>query len=202
MRKRSCSSSTVCRTAVRLLVHALRFLSLVLRSQSHLGAENLFLRKQLALYQERRAQPRRADDAVRITLVMLSRLIDWRTVLIIVKPDTRIRWHRKGVRLFWRWKSRPPGRPRLPLDIQRLIADGARECDVGRGTNCCRTATQAWGVRVAAYGAALHVASWATAGSRLVAAVEHLRAQPCRGDLFRRFRLLDARDGFDGVKAQ
>jgi hypothetical protein len=125
MRKRS-SSSTVCRTTVRLLVDALRLVSLGLRSRSHLAAENLFLRKQLALYQERRVKPRRADDSIRITLVMLSQLIDWRAVLTIVKPDTLIRWHRKGFRLFWRWKSRAPGRPRLPLDVQRLIAAMAR----------------------------------------------------------------------------
>ena len=57
---------------------------------------------------------------------MLSRLIDWRAVLTIVKPDTLIRWHRKGFRLFWRWKSRAPGRPPLPADVQQLIAAMAR----------------------------------------------------------------------------
>ena len=77
MRKRS-ASSNVWRTTVRLLVDVLTFVSLGLRSQSSLAAENLFLRKQLALYQERRLKLRRADDAMRITLVMLSHLIDWR----------------------------------------------------------------------------------------------------------------------------
>jgi hypothetical protein len=47
----------MCRTIVRLLVDALRFLSLGLRSRSYLAAENLFLRKQRALYQERRVRP-------------------------------------------------------------------------------------------------------------------------------------------------
>lgn len=97
MRKRS-FFSTACRTTVRLLADALRFLSLVLRSRTHLPPENLFLRKQLALYQERRTKPRRANDAVRITLVMLSRVIEWRPVLTVVKPDTLIRWHRRE---FW-----------------------------------------------------------------------------------------------------
>src|SRR5215203_2150004 len=119
MRKRA-SSSTVCRTTVRLLSDALRLISLGLRSRSHLAAENLFLRKQLALYQERRVKPRRADDALRITLVTLARLIDWRSVLTIVKPDTLIRWHRKGFRLFWRWKSKARGRPPLPVDVRGL----------------------------------------------------------------------------------
>jgi putative transposase len=68
-------------------------------------------------------KPHRADDATRIALVVLSWLIDWRRLLTVVKPDTLIRWHRKGFQLFWRWKSRPRGRPRLPADLQRLIAD-------------------------------------------------------------------------------
>src|SRR5262252_8268249 len=43
-------------------------------------------------------------------------------------PDHRqtgqvIRWHRKGFQLFWRWKSRPRGRPRVPADLQQLIAE-------------------------------------------------------------------------------
>jgi len=121
MRKRV-FRSIVWRTAVRVLVDVVRFAAVAVRSQSQLAAENLFLRKQLALYRERPVKPRRADDATRITLVMLAHLIDWRAVLTIVKPDTLIRWHRKGFRLFWRWKSRAPGRPPLPPDVQQLIA--------------------------------------------------------------------------------
>jgi transposase InsO family protein len=52
-------------------------------------------------------------------------LIDWRAALTIVKPETLIRWHRKGFRLFWRWKSRP-GRPPIPVDLRRLIVAMAR----------------------------------------------------------------------------
>jgi len=121
MRKYS-PSSIVWRTTVRLLVDTIRFVSLGLRSRSHLAAENLFLRKQLTLYRERQVKSRRADDATRITLGVLAQLIDWRAVLTIVKPDTLIRWHRKGFRLFWRWKSRSPGRPSLPANVQQLIA--------------------------------------------------------------------------------
>jgi putative transposase len=93
-----------------------------MRSRAQLAAENVFLRKQLALYQARRAKPRRADDATRIILAGLSRFLDWRQLLVIVKAETLIGWHRKGVRLFWRWKSRAPGRPCIPADVQRLIA--------------------------------------------------------------------------------
>jgi hypothetical protein len=120
------SSSIAWRIAVRLLVDALTFVSLGFRSRSQMAAENLFLRKQLALYRERQVKPRRADDSTRITLVALSQLIDWRAMLTIVKPDTLIRWHRRGFRLFWRWKSSARGRPRLPVDLQQLIAAMAR----------------------------------------------------------------------------
>ena len=57
------------------LVH---FLSLSLRGKASLAAENLFLRKQLAFYQERKVKPRRADDPARLTLVLLSRWFNWR----------------------------------------------------------------------------------------------------------------------------
>jgi putative transposase len=62
---------------------------------------------------------------MRIALVALSWLIDWRGLLTVVTPKTFIRWHRKGFRLFWRWKSRPRGRPRLPTDLQRLLNEMA-----------------------------------------------------------------------------
>jgi hypothetical protein len=50
----------------------------VVRSRAQLAAENLFLRKQLALYQERRAKPRRPNDATRIVLAGLSHFLAWR----------------------------------------------------------------------------------------------------------------------------
>ncbi len=112
-------------TIFRVAADVLRFVSSMWRSHAQLAAENLFLRKQLALYLERNVKPQRADEATRITLVALSRLIGWRRVLTVVKPDTLIRWHRKGFRLLWRLKSSPGGRPRLPAELRELIADMA-----------------------------------------------------------------------------
>jgi putative transposase len=113
------------RTILRLTGDLVRFVAGAVGSRAQLSAENLFLRKQLALYVERQAKPRRADDATRITLVALSRLAPWRDLLTIVKPDTLIRWHRRGFQLLWRWKSRPRGRPPLPADLRRLITEMA-----------------------------------------------------------------------------
>jgi transposase InsO family protein len=103
-----------------------RCLQLLFRSRSALIAENLFLRKQLAFYQEHDIAPRRLTDAARICLVVWSRLFKWREALVIVKPETFIGWHRKGFRLFWKWKSQA-GRPRLPRNIRHLIAEMAAE---------------------------------------------------------------------------
>jgi hypothetical protein len=45
-----------------------------------------FLRKQLALYQERHIKPQQAPDATRLALIWLGRLFDWRHALCIVQP--------------------------------------------------------------------------------------------------------------------
>ena len=107
-------------TLLTLLVDVVRFLRLCLRPSPALAAENLFLRKQLALYQERHVKPRRATNTTRTTLSWLTRWFDWRWASTIVQPATLIRWHRQGFRWFWRWTSRP-GRPPIPADLRALI---------------------------------------------------------------------------------
>jgi hypothetical protein len=57
---------------------------------------------------------------------LLSHLFDWRDSLVVVRPETLIRWHRAGWKLFWRLKSRP-GRPPIPLEVQELIRRMANE---------------------------------------------------------------------------
>lgn len=93
-------------------------------SRASLTAEVLFLRKQLAFYQERKAKPRRFDDAARLSMLLLAKLFDWKNALVSVQPGTFIGWHHKAFQLFWRWKSRG-GRPRLPRNIQKLIVEMA-----------------------------------------------------------------------------
>ncbi len=109
---------------IKLLGDLAIFLWLSLRPRSSLAAENLFLRKQLAMFQERNTKPRRPDTPIRIALVLLSWLFNWRDALVVVQPQTLIRWHRQGFRLFWRWKSRL-GRPAIPTELQHLIPEMA-----------------------------------------------------------------------------
>jgi hypothetical protein len=83
------------RTTAGVFVDLLTFFRLTLRTPQAVAAESLFLRKKLALYVERKARPHRATDAVRFTMAQLSRFFQWRDALIVVKPDTLIRWHQK-----------------------------------------------------------------------------------------------------------
>ena len=64
------------------------------RTRAQIIAENLFLRRQLALYQERKTRRRRPTPAAKLALVVLSRFFPWATALAIVKPYTFVRWHR------------------------------------------------------------------------------------------------------------
>jgi putative transposase len=112
-------------TTLIVLLDLGRLATIGVRSRRALAAENLFLRKQLALFQERKVKPRRADDSTRWIMATLSQMFAWRDALWNVKPDTLIRWHQKGFRLFWRWKSRPAGRPPLPKDLRQLIREMA-----------------------------------------------------------------------------
>jgi transposase InsO family protein len=110
-----------------VLSDSLSFCGALLCSHTALAAENLFLRKQLALFQEheKRAAPTTAAD--RFVFSKLARFFDWRSALVIVKPATLIGWHRAAFRQFWRWKSRPAGRPPVSAELRRLICRMAAE---------------------------------------------------------------------------
>src|SRR5213082_484199 len=94
------------------------------RARAFLQAEILALRHQLLVLQRsNRGHKLRLGWADRILWVWLSRLWnDWRSALLLVKPETVIAWHRKGFRLYWRWKSRCcEGRPTVSPEVRNLI---------------------------------------------------------------------------------
>ena len=72
------------RILLQLIADFVVYLGLLIRRRKAIAAENLFLRRQLALYQERKVDPRRIDPATRITLALLSRLFNWRDALVVV----------------------------------------------------------------------------------------------------------------------
>jgi hypothetical protein len=93
------------------------------KSPRRLEAENLFLRHQLSIAL-RRAPPRlRLRGSDRALLVWMTRL--WPSLLgaaQVVQPETILRWHRAGIKAFWRWKSRNrAGRPKIDRGLRDLI---------------------------------------------------------------------------------
>jgi putative transposase len=106
----------------------------VFKGRANLIAENTALRHQLSCFLHQASRPRlRPVD--RVFWALLSRFWNgWRESLAMVKPATVLAWHRKGFKLFWRWKSRKriPGRPRISAEVRELIVEMA-EMNVGWG---------------------------------------------------------------------
>ena len=98
------------------------------KSRERLEAENLILRHQLNVVCRSAPRRLRLRNTDRPLFVWLYRL--WPGALnsiVIVRPETVVRWHRRGFRAFWRWKSQGvPGRPRTPKDIRDLIREVSR----------------------------------------------------------------------------
>ena len=123
-----------------LLRSLLLFLRALFTNQSTLAAENLALRHQLTVYHRSIKRPQ-LDRRDRCFWIVLSHLWKrWREVLLIVQPETVIKWHRQGFALYWRWKSkvRRPGRPRISKEtrdlIKRMSQDGV---GTGRTFTAC-----------------------------------------------------------------
>jgi len=93
-------------------------------TRAGLQLEIVVLRHQLNVLRRRQRGRIQLNRADRVFWVWLSKhWSDWRSVLVIVKPETVIGWHRKGFRLYWTWKSRirRPGRPTESQDVRNLI---------------------------------------------------------------------------------
>ena len=95
------------------------------RPRAALEAEILVLRQQITVL--RRGRPSRPSFLTvdKVVLGWVCHLLPKaRDALAIVRPETVVRWHRAGFRLFWRWKSRRRlGRPSVPPEIRQLIRE-------------------------------------------------------------------------------
>ena len=110
-----------------VIADSLGFCAALFRSRTALAGENLFLRKQLALFQEREKKATRTTAGDRFVCSKLALLFDWRSALVIVRPATLVGWHRAAFRRFWCWKSRPVGRRPISAEVRRLIRRMAAE---------------------------------------------------------------------------
>ena len=96
----------------------------VRRSRVSRDAEILFLRQQLLVLRRSAPARLRLRNTDRLIFIWLYRLFpSLLDAAVIFKPETLVRWHRGGFRLFWRWKSRRrPGRPTVPTGIRNLVS--------------------------------------------------------------------------------
>ena len=101
----------------------------------------LALRQQVAVLRRKRLRPI-LNSLGRLFWTTLRRfLFRWTDVLIIVKPETAIGWHRAGFRLYWRWRSRPRGgRPKITDEIRVLI----RRLATGRASPPAASTGSVW----------------------------------------------------------
>ena len=107
---------------ITLLSAVVSLLSFRLRSRASLELELVALRHQVTVLRRQRPGQPRLFSTDRLLWVWLYRI--WPQVLnamVLVKPATVVQWHRKGFRLYWRWRSRRLGRPKMSTEIRDLI---------------------------------------------------------------------------------
>lgn len=114
---------------LRLILNFFAWLGVLFRSRNDLGLEILALRQQVSVLKAKNPRPHlsRWD---RLFWVLLRRLWSrWTEVLMVVKPESVVRWHRAGFRLYWRFVSRQAerGRPKTDEEIRKLIRRMAAE---------------------------------------------------------------------------
>ena len=116
------------RAVITLWISILRSTAALLRSREDQALVELALRQQLAIYARRHKRPQIAP-LDRAFWVALSRLWPgWRSVLVVVQPDTVVRWHKRRFRAYWRSISTPgPGRPPISDETKALILRLATE---------------------------------------------------------------------------
>ena len=106
---------------LQLLSALLRSAFSTLQTHRELALENLALRQQLALLLASAPKPRITPIDRAFWSVFSRVCADWRHMLVIVKPETVVRWHRRSFRAFWTWRSRPIGRPTVDPKTVALV---------------------------------------------------------------------------------
>ena len=94
----------------------------LIKSKSDLIAENALLRQQRIVFKRQAKQPKLSRRDRGLLVLLTSRVREWRNGLVIVKPETLLKWHRQGFKLFWRRQSKGIARrPRLSEETIALI---------------------------------------------------------------------------------
>ena len=106
------------------LGHLLGWIISVFRSREELLLENLALRQQLLALHAKRPRHRLSSVDKLFWVVLRRAWSGWKRSLILVTPETVVRWHRTGFRLYWSWISRAQkvvGRKPISREVRELI---------------------------------------------------------------------------------
>jgi len=112
-----------------VLVTLFAGLSSIFKTRAALQLENLALRHQLSVLHRSVKRPELTTFDRFLWAWLCGVWADWRSAILLVKPETVIGWHRKGFRLFWTWKVRRGklGRPAVSIEVRVLIRQMSRE---------------------------------------------------------------------------
>lgn len=113
---------------VRYALGIWQLIVLLFCSRSELILEIIALRHQITMLKRGKPKPK-IKNRDRLFWIVISKLWkDWSRVLLIVQPETILKWHRQGFKLFWRLKShKKAGRPKIEPEIRRLIRQLSKE---------------------------------------------------------------------------
>jgi transposase InsO family protein len=116
------------RALLTLVACVLRSTLALFRSREDQAIVELALRQQLAVYVHGHPRPRLSPLDRAFWVALAGFWPPWRSTLVLVRPETVIRWHRKAIRGYWRWISKPgPGRPPISEETKSLITRMATE---------------------------------------------------------------------------
>jgi hypothetical protein len=152
------------------------------RNKSELVAENALLRQQLIILRRQVKRPA-CTKTDRMLLVLLASMVrTWKQALVIVQPETLLRWHRQGFKLFWKYISRAASpKPRISPETVALIKEMARDNRRLRSRADPGRIAQIGHLRLQAHRSEVHEAGPCHKATRTD--VEDVHTHPCPADL-------------------
>jgi hypothetical protein len=126
---------------IGLLCFILVVLASPFKSKTRLEAENAALRHQLIVLRRKVKGRAHLTNNDRWFFILMYRWFpSILEVLVIIRPETLVHWHRAGFRRYWRWKSRSPeGRPQIETELRALIRRMSAENPLWGATHPRRT---------------------------------------------------------------
>src|SRR5207244_3104608 len=108
---------------LKAILSTLRFIILILAGHKQIALENAALRQQLAILKREQPRPKLRPRDRLFWILLMKFWKNWKSALVIVRPDTVVGWHRNRFKQYW-WKlsqRKGPGRPAVSAEVRRLV---------------------------------------------------------------------------------